>query len=427
MKIAWFTPFSEKSAIGKYSKLATDALCRYASVDIFVFEKDNLLKTNLKIINYSINDKLIAKLGEYDIIVYNMGDYSPYHEKIYEVLQIKKGIIIIHDASLLGFYYGYFCDSKKDGDAFATLYTQIYCELADNAINRYTSNDSTKYGFMEHITSFCSGVIVHSDFHAEIIRRIYNGPLLRIYFPFTQEYMTVKESSNDSMKETSKINMLTVGNINKNKRVYEVVQTIGKSELLKKSLIYTVIGSKADSEYIKRIEELIEQYNLSDVVKLIGYMDDATLAAYYRDADVICNLRNPAIEGASWSLVEQMSLGKPVIVSDNGFYSEIPDDCVLKISIDNEDKDLDRILTSIVKDSELLKHKGHSAEKLVNQHFNQQQYAENFMNFTSDIFNMKPIESLMNRISFVMNEFNISKDMKIVETVSEQIEIMFSK
>ena len=75
-------------------------------------------------------------------------------------------------------------------------------------------------------------------------------------------------------------------------------------------------------------------------MKLIGYVDDNTLAAYYRDADVLCNLRNPALEGASWSLVEQMSLGKPIIVSDNGFYSEIPGECVFKISLENEEEEL---------------------------------------------------------------------------------------
>ena len=33
----------------------------------------------------------------------------------------------------------------------------------------------------------------------------------------------------------------------------------------------------------------------------------------------------------------------------------------------------------------------------------------------------------MNKLSFTMNHFSISKEMKIIKTVSEQMELMFNK
>jgi glycosyltransferase involved in cell wall biosynthesis len=176
---------------------------------------------------------------------------------------------------------------------------------------------------------------------------------------------------------------------------------------------------------MRSLEGSIRKYDLSGSVKMIGYVDDETLAAHYRKADVLCNLRNPALEGASWSLVEQMSIGKPVIVSDNGFYSEIPEDCVFKISTQNEEEELTAILEAIVDNPDILKQKGDNARRLVESQFNQEQYAKAFMEFAGRIIQGKPVEALMNKIAFTLNQIGISKDMKIIDTISEQMELMF--
>jgi len=426
MKIAWFTPFNKKSAIGKYSKLATDELSKYVSVDIFVFERDNLLETKNRTIFYTVGEDVLNKLNNYDVIVYNMGDYAPYHEKIFEILRKKRGIVIIHDTTLLGFFYGYYSRNTSIVD-FYNLYSKLYCESPENAFSRYMSKESSKFGFMDYITRFCCGVIVHSDFHADIIKKVYNGPLCRIYFPFSQECISCNDAVGEIQKDAAKVNMLTVGNINKNKRVFEVVQAIGKSDSLKNAIIYHVIGSKENVEYINQIEYLINKYDLHNTVKLIGYVDDNTLAAYYRDADVLCNLRNPALEGASWSLVEQMSLGKPIIVSDNGFYSEIPGECVFKISLENEEEELAKTLLHIIRNKDVLSSKGESAKKFVDENFNQGKYAKSFMKFIERIVYGKPIEALMNKLTYHMNQFRINSDMKIVNNISEHVEALFAK
>jgi glycosyltransferase involved in cell wall biosynthesis len=334
-------------------------------------------------------------------------------------------MIILHDATLLGFYYGYYKDHRQNEECFKELYEKLYHDPIENAGPRYLSKDSPNYGFMEHVTRFCSGVVVHSNFHAGTLRKVYSGPLQRIYFPFGREYLSLDMNGMNQEKDSGKINLLTVGNVNRNKRMLEVIQVIGKNKHLKKAIHYTIIGSQTDQDYMRSLEGSIRKYDLSGSVKMIGYVDDETLAAHYRKADVLCNLRNPALEGASWSLVEQMSIGKPVIVSDNGFYSEIPEDCVFKISTQNEEEELTAILEAIVDNPDILKQKGDNARRLVESQFNQEQYAKAFMEFAGRIIQGKPVEALMNKIAFTLNQIGISKDMKIIDTISEQMELMF--
>ena len=50
--------------------------------------------------------------------------------------------------------------------------------------------------------------------------------------------------------------------------------------------------------------------------------------------DVLVNLRYPTMGETSGSVIRALSLGRPLIVSDVGWFSELPDDVVLKVPVD---------------------------------------------------------------------------------------------
>ena len=50
--------------------------------------------------------------------------------------------------------------------------------------------------------------------------------------------------------------------------------------------------------------------------------------------DVLVNLRSPTMGETSGSVIRGLSLGKAMLVSDLGWFSELPDDAVLKIPVD---------------------------------------------------------------------------------------------
>lgn len=428
MKIAWFTPFSKKSAIGKYSKLATDALSKKVNIDIFSPATDDLLKSNLKIVTFNYkNEKLIDILRSYDFCVYNIGDNSQYHSEIYEVSKIRKGIIICHDATLLGFFKGYYYVFKKDTKTFIDLFENTYNISVSKSDEVYLSNKSLNYGMLEFISKNCLGIIVHSNFHKDSFEKKYYGPIKMLHFPFTQEYLKLPSDLQEINVNENKMNILTVGNVNSNKRIYQIIQAISKSEILKEKVEYFVIGSQGNKNYGEQIRKLIEENKLEKNVKMIDYVSDEELSEYYNKADLICNLRNPALEGASWSLVEQMSLGKTVIVSDNGFYSEMPDDCVCKISLDDEQDDLIEILERFVKRPDQIIPIGKRAKAFIEEEFSQNKYAEKFIEFIKEMEYNKPLEELVSELSITLKNIDIVNGMEIVETISNEFESLFYK
>src|SRR5687768_15686834 len=52
MKLAWFTPFSRSSEIGRFSQALADELSKHVSIDLWIDSSDDLLPTNLRVFNY---------------------------------------------------------------------------------------------------------------------------------------------------------------------------------------------------------------------------------------------------------------------------------------------------------------------------------------------------------------------------------------
>ena len=142
MKIAWFTPFHKSSAIGKFSKYATLALSEYMNtqqveptqqvgrVDILTFEKDELHSTDLNVVYYD-KDNIHSLLNDYDLCIYNMGDNIRFHAPIFDVLLLRRGIVIAHDLCIHNFVRGYYTiydtsDEFKYYDILKKLYGILF-------------------------------------------------------------------------------------------------------------------------------------------------------------------------------------------------------------------------------------------------------------------------------------------------------------
>jgi glycosyltransferase involved in cell wall biosynthesis len=54
-------------------------------------------------------------------------------------------------------------------------------------------------------------------------------------------------------------------------------------------------------------------------------------------SDVLVNLRHPTMGETSGSVVRGLSLGKPLVVSDVGWFAELPDDVALKVPPDDDE------------------------------------------------------------------------------------------
>jgi SAM-dependent methyltransferase len=75
-------------------------------------------------------------------------------------------------------------------------------------------------------------------------------------------------------------------------------------------------------------------------VRVMGYVPIEELEGWLSAVDICLNLRYPTVGESSGTLARALGLGRAVIVSDVGSFSELPDDVCLKVPVGDEEEHL---------------------------------------------------------------------------------------
>ena len=172
--------------------------------------------------------------------------------------------------------------------------------------------------------------------------------------------------------------ILTIGRVNANKRVDSILRAIGTAPQLQHTAILRLVGH-IESDVQARLLALAHSMGVRLLIS--GEVDDVTLAQALERADVVCCLRFPALEAASASTIEAMLYGKAVIVTDTGFYRELPDDCVCKVAPNHEVSDLQDKLVFLAQNPAERTALGNRAAQWAAATFSPRLYAERLVDF----------------------------------------------
>jgi glycosyltransferase involved in cell wall biosynthesis len=432
MKIAWFTPFSRASAIGRFSRLVTEQLASKAKVDLWITEAGpaELHETSLRVVRHAAIPDANRFLAEYDVIVYNLGDHAPNHGPIYTMSRVVPGIVILHDYVMHHFFASYY-DDRGQYDYFLEILRRRYnaqIELTPNGwdgpiLRLRDSNDVIHYPLFEEAITLCTGIVTHSEFVRNAVERAAGAPVTSIPLAWEVEADGLTESRAELGIPEDRSLAVTVGHVNENKRIQMVMEALAANRDLASSIVYVVVGGSGGANG-PRLERLVQELKLEDTVRFTGYAPDDKLRSYLRHADFCINLRWPAMEGGSASCVEQMLHGKAVIVTDTGVYSELPDSCVRKVRPEHELEDLARYLRELAANPALCETMGKAAREYAEATFSPGAYATRFLQFCASLAHYKPAACVIDAAAAEMRRMGATSDMAIVDTVSKEIALL---
>jgi glycosyltransferase involved in cell wall biosynthesis len=91
-------------------------------------------------------------------------------------------------------------------------------------------------------------------------------------------------------------------------------------------------------------------------------VDEARLWSFLAACQVCVNLRYPTMGETSGIVVRTLSLGRPLVVSDVGWFAELPDEAALKVPVgEDEVSAIADALELLVRDRELQARMGNAA------------------------------------------------------------------
>jgi glycosyltransferase involved in cell wall biosynthesis len=433
MRIAWFTPFSPHSAIGHYSEAVVDKFAETHAVTLYVPAGDNGIdprptRHSLVRLPEKPHSAFLAGLDQFDALIYNMGDYFPYHHAIFEVLVRKPGVVILHDLVMRTFFFSYCVEHLGDREELVRLAEYdhgpeaaqhmreivIECKRTESA----DDPERLKWPLFKSALGRCIGVVTHSDYMRERVAESVAFPIAKLDFPcFGPLVSRLEAFRSPKPKREGPVNLLTFGMINPNKMVHATIEAIGRSDRLRRSVTFTALGQVVPS-YLERLNELIRQFDLNEVVHIRGRVSDDELCHAMQQADVAINLRNPHMGESSASLLDALLAGLPTIVWDHGSYAEFPETVVLKVSSEQQ---LTKALEESVADAALRLRMSEAARTHALNRFNTANYCEQLQEFLERVLYQKPCLTLIDQLSDRLAEMGIASNDELVTRLAGEI------
>jgi glycosyltransferase involved in cell wall biosynthesis len=433
MKIVWVTPYNTRSAIGRFSRLITGGLSNEGhAVTIVRCEALNTLHdsdmlSGTEVIRWDEVCYAPDFWDQFDAVVYNVGNSYSFHAGVIELLPKFPGVVIFHDYFLLSLFLGW-CDAMSDQVFTDRIFDDLYDEGAAARFHAATGRvdwyeyTSEHFPMTEWIGRCANGAVAHSNFYADRLRRCCGGPV--VVMPLA--YNTLADFQPlAGRKQSSDVLVLTIGHVNQNKRVESVIRTIGGSDVLRQHCSYHVVGliSDQERERLIAVARAVSFHNL----QITGEVSNEILRAEIEAADMICCLRWPVLEGGSASAVEAMLSGRPVIVTDAGFYRDLPDELVFKVDPQQELVSLTSQLTRLVLDPALRATVGSQAATWAKTAFSVEVYVARLVPLLEEVARLRPTLTAAAHFGHLISDLGLSPNDPAVERLVTTLEALFIK
>ena len=433
MKIAWLTPLSKKSAIARASVAIVEELAKIADVTLLHFENGEARETSVPVKRFASAAAVDERaLDRYDVAVYNFGNYLPFHREIFLLSRRHPGICVLHDFVMHHFFAAYYFEDLKNPAAYSLLMERLYGEEGTEIAQRmvagrgpriWETDDVVRFPLFEEVVRGAFGVVTHSEFFKKRVESVFAGPVRRTPLPYDADLSPSRFSREELGIQPGQLLIVTVGHVNPNKRIEAVIEALGRLGDRAAKVVYAILGPSSP-EYQKTLNTAVQRNHLDRVVRFLGHVPDDVLHAYLMHADVCVNLRYPAMEGASASAIEEMLFGKPLIVTDTGFYSELPDFCVVKIPPEHEEA-LTDALARLIDDEKARATLGVAAQFFAGNEFRADRYAKEILDFAWEASRARPLLSLADRVALECNRIGMSSDMKVLNTIAHEMSTLF--
>ncbi len=434
MKIAWVTPYNTRSAIGRFSRLVAEGLSNAGHAITIVrseaaaelLDGSDVLP-GTEVVRWDEACYEPDFWSSCDAVVHNIGNHYPFHAGAIELLKRFPGVVIVHDYFLLDLFRGW-CAASGSRALGDRILDDLYGEAT--ALRLHTIDGGP--GFWEYacehfpmtewIGRLAHGAVAHSSFYADRLRRSCGGPVVVMPLAYNAlsdfQPLTGHEQSSD-------VTVLTIGDVNQNTRVELVIRAIGSSDVLRERCRYHVVGLVTDQERerLKAVARAVSFQNL----QISGEVSDQILRAEIEAADLICCLRWPVFEGGSASAVEAMLSGRPVIVTDAGFFRDLPDDLVFKVDPQRELGTLTGQLTRLVLDPALRVAVGAKAAAWAKAAFSVDSYVARLVPLLEEVAQLRPTLGTAAHFGHLFSDLGLLPNDPAVERLASILESLFIK
>jgi glycosyltransferase involved in cell wall biosynthesis len=314
VRVAYYSPFPpERTGISEYSELLVPALAR--RVDLEVVPRGR------------------TAAARADVCLYHLGNNPDAHGWIVEALRKRPGVVVLHDFVLhhlvagltlgRGDGEGYLGAMQRDAGVVGRLLAHGVLDGVVPPLWEVRPEDFPLAGeVLEHAAKV--GLIAHSRYVLErAVAAGYDGPAWHIQHPAWPDPAAAPAPVDGSPL------IGCFGNLNASKRVPQLVEAFARLRASRPNARLLLVGSTSPGF---DLENRLAALPAGSVVRA-DYVDEPRLWSLMAACDVCVALRAPTMGETSGTAIRALVLGIPLVVSDLGWFAELPDEVALKVPV----------------------------------------------------------------------------------------------
>ena len=347
-KLALITPWPpQQTGIADYAYDLASAM-RGPSLEIHVLTNERAPCDLEGVIIHHVDEIFsgILDLAIFDGILVQLGNHPHFHDYMPEIIRRYKCVVELHDVLLhhllMGrsgianggdHYFGWL--SRAYGVEVATQFRDFFTNGGDF----YECTLAHRYPCSDVVASTASNVIVHSvSARDTLVGRGFLQPIHVVN-------LCQRTPSNKHTKSENGIFRIGVfGGVQINRQVNIVLCVLAKLDSNFGNWQLDIVGEiDEDCLYLKN---LVGELGIDSKVNFLGRLQLDVLNDVMSSCDAVVSLRNPTMGETSAIVIRALQMNVPCIVSDVGWYKELPA-CVVKVDNNNMAESLEQALQNL--------------------------------------------------------------------------------
>jgi len=272
-----------------------------------------------------------------DLSVYHIGNNPEAHGWILDALRRTPGLVVLHDFVLHHLVAGVTI-GRRDGHGYLDAMEREHGVVGrllghgvlDKRLPPLWEARPEEFPLAGEVLSLATGLVVHSHYVEDRARAAgYDGPIARIPHPaWPDPGVAAAQIAGDPL-------IGAFGNVNQSKRVPQLLEAFARVRAEHPAARLLLVGATSPGFDLER---RLQRLGL-DGEGLVreGYVDEPRLWALMKACDVHVSLRSPTMGETSGTAIRALTLGKPLVVSDVGWFAELPAGVALRVAPGDEE------------------------------------------------------------------------------------------
>jgi glycosyltransferase involved in cell wall biosynthesis len=274
-----------------------------------------------------------------DLCVFHIGNNPDAHGWIVEALRRTPGLVVLHDFVLHHLVagltigrrdgHGYLDAMEREGGVVGRLLGHA---VLDKRIPPLWENRPEDFHLAGDVLGLATGLVTHSRYVRDRARAAgFEGPVWIVPHP------AFPVPAAEPVRVDGVPLFGSFGNVNASKRIPQLLTAFARVRREHAQAGLLLVGATSPGfDLDRRLQRLgLDGEGLTRE----GYVDEPRLWGLMRAADVHVSLRSPTMGETSGTAIRALALGKPLVVSDVGWFAELPDEVALKVPVDDREED----------------------------------------------------------------------------------------